>query len=70
MGPKLSEVQSKFSQNSIEAQYRTGRYRGVQRGKIALACRTGITQDAQFKRFNICLSHPAPGRTVCRTVIA
>src|ERR1700742_108762 len=37
----------------IKVQYRTSRYRGVSPGKIALACRAGITQDAEFKRFNI-----------------
>jgi hypothetical protein len=38
---------------SVEAQYRTGGYRDGVQGKIGLAWRPRITQDAQFNRLNI-----------------
>jgi hypothetical protein len=40
-------------ESSVEAQYRTGCYRDGVQGKIGLAWRPRITQDAQFNRFNI-----------------
>jgi len=43
----------KSRQSFVEVQYRTGRYHGEAQGKIGLAWQAGITQDAQFNRFNI-----------------
>jgi hypothetical protein len=63
MGPR-------FGDGSVELQYRTALVVMRKSGKIELACRLGITQDAGFKRFNIWPEATSLGRTTCREAIA
>ena len=62
-GPRVVKVRSKFSIARAVIAVAEG-------GKIGLAWRAGIPQDAAFKRFNIWPEAIGLGRTVCREAIA